>query len=241
MLLSDLWKLTWSFWQIENNKSALLPSVSRGYRADRGPLAVLRLASQLVQNLSLVMSLGGIRGVWLQHLNLPAAPSLHPKYLTDSQGTAGDSGNGGPHSRLCSPQFVNKWIEHMALQFLSFFQIKVYEGEKFQISFKVISLRSCRKWKERNAQSVCACFFFLLLFFWCFWYESVRAQAFIRNALHKNHNKHSDWIIHRPWFARPSAKSEFIFFLFRLIRALEGSGMSQGMFWTLSGIIGSNT
>lgn len=165
MLLSDLWKLTWSFWQIENNKSALLPSVSRGYRVDRGPLAVVRLASQLVQNLSLVMSLGGIRGVWLQHLNLPAAPSLHPKYLTDSQGTAGDSGNGGPHSRLCSPQFVNKWIEHMALHFLSF--LFLYQGFMKAKNFRFLSKLLAWEAAESGKREMRMCLF---CYFFCFFF-----------------------------------------------------------------------
>lgn len=72
--------------------------------------AAMWLAGQLVQNLSVVTSLGGIKGVWLQHLNLPVALGQHPKCLTDSQGTARDTGVKycSLHSPLCSVQFVNK-------------------------------------------------------------------------------------------------------------------------------------
>lgn len=95
--------------QIANNKIALA-CLSLGVSGQTGSLAAMWLAGQLVQNLRVVTSLGGIEGVWLQHLNLPVAPSQQPKCLTDSQVTAGDTSVKyySPHSPLCSVQFVNE-------------------------------------------------------------------------------------------------------------------------------------
>ncbi len=95
--------------QIENNKP---PSsrLSPGVTGQTGSLAAVWLAGQLVQNLSAVTSQGGIKGVWLQHLNLPVAlkpaPQISQWQPSHSWGRRHKCSR--PHNPLCSVQFVNE-------------------------------------------------------------------------------------------------------------------------------------
>lgn len=145
--------------QIENNKTALA-RISLGVSRQTGSQAAMWLAGQLVQNLRVVTSLGGIKGVWLQHLNLPVAPSQQPKCLTDSQVTAGDTTVKyySPHSPLCSVQFVN---EQSAIKrgtyFITFFKhclhlLQYYDEEvKFIFQNKgLIEGATDRKWERKK-------------------------------------------------------------------------------------------
>lgn len=108
-------------WQIENNKTTVLCSVSRGYQADRVPWLQCD-CWPISAEFEPCNEPGGNKG----SLITTPKPSCRPPQPAPQIPHWQPSHSWVLQSLLCSLQSLSKWTEHMGMKFLGFFFVRIF-------------------------------------------------------------------------------------------------------------------